>query len=149
MKRTTIKPAFVEFIPETLAEGTLFVSNRFKLAVHRCCCGCGGEVVTPLSPAQWRLRRQDERVSLTPSIGNWSLPCQSHYWIRDNAVLWERPMSAGQIARVRTRDKRDMERHVDEVNATKEAGAAGLKQGAKEEAAPPPLAARLRRWFGF
>lgn len=149
MKRTTIKPAFVEFIPETLAEGTIYVSDRFKLAVHRCCCGCGGEVVTPLSPAQWRLRLHDERVSLTPSIGNWALPCRSHYWIRDNAVLWDRPMSGGQIARVRALDKRDLELHVDAVNAIKDSGAVGPDQGAKEQAATPPLATRLRRWFGF
>lgn len=147
MKRTTIKPSFVEFIPETLSEGTLYVSDRFKIVVHRCCCGCGGEVVTPLSPAQWRMQRQGERVSMSPSIGNWSLPCQSHYWIRDNAVLWERSMSAGQIARVRARDKRDLERHVDELNAAKVAAASAEKLATKEEATAPSLAARLRRWF--
>jgi hypothetical protein len=29
-----------------------------------------------------------ETVSLDPSVGNWSLPCRSHYWIRRGAVRW-------------------------------------------------------------
>ena len=66
MKQQVLTPAFVELIPEKLDTGVLYVSERFKLAVHRCCCGCMNEVVTPLSPAEWRLKRTATRVSLTP-----------------------------------------------------------------------------------
>jgi hypothetical protein len=38
---------FVEYIPEQLEERTIYISIRFATAVHRCCCGCGREVVTP------------------------------------------------------------------------------------------------------
>jgi len=56
--------------------------------LHKCCCGCGNEVVTPLSPSDWQLTFNGETISLFPSIGNWSFPCRSHYWIRKNEVKW-------------------------------------------------------------
>lgn len=149
MKRDTITPAFVDLIPESLAEGTLYVSEQFALAVHRCCCGCGGEVVTPLSRAEWHLRRRGERISLMPSIGNWGFKCQSHYWIRDNRVLWERPMSAGQIARVRARDKGDKERHIAKVNTAKESTTREAPRQSRAEPANTSFASRVRRWFGI
>lgn len=79
---------FVEHIPDDLQERTLYVSIPFATAVHNCACGCGEEVVTPLSPTGWKLIFDGETVSLDPSIGNWSLPCESHYWIRRNRVQW-------------------------------------------------------------
>lgn len=79
---------FVEYIPNTLEEGTIYVSVAFGTVAHRCCCGCGNEVVTPLSPTDWKLTFDGQSISLYPSIGNWSFPCQSHYWIRRNRVRW-------------------------------------------------------------
>jgi hypothetical protein len=73
--------------------------------MHRCCCGCGLEVVTPLNPAKWKLLEDDGKVSLFPSIGNWSFPCQSHYWIDENKICWARGMPKWQIERVRDRDR--------------------------------------------
>ncbi|MBL6853359.1 MAG: hypothetical protein ISQ86_08225, partial [Alphaproteobacteria bacterium] len=46
---------FVEDMPEVLDPGVLYVSMRYALALHLCCCGCGREVSTPFSPAQWKL----------------------------------------------------------------------------------------------
>jgi hypothetical protein len=43
-------------------------------------------------------------VSLDPSIGNWSFPCQSHYWIRNNRIKWAPKWSREQIERGRTHD---------------------------------------------
>lgn len=79
---------FVEFVPEDLREGTLYVCIPFATVVHRCCCGCGREVVTPLAPTDWTLIFDGVSVSLHPSVGNWSFPCQSHYWIQHNRVHW-------------------------------------------------------------
>lgn len=86
MKHERITHEFVEYIPEQLTEGVVYVSIPFRTVVHRCCCGCGLEVVTPLSPTKWTLSFDGQAISLTPSIGNWSFPCQSHYWIRGNRV---------------------------------------------------------------
>lgn len=79
---------FVEFIPEEPEQGTLYISIRYKTGTHLCCCGCGNVVVTPISPTDWKLIFDGKTVSLHPSIGNWSFPCQSHYWIRNNRVIW-------------------------------------------------------------
>ena len=97
---------FVEFVPETLQPGVLYASLRYATVVHRCCCGCGMEVVTPLSPTDWSLTFDGESISLYPSIGNWNYPCQSHYWITNNSVRWARPMSPELINSGRAHDQR-------------------------------------------
>jgi hypothetical protein len=79
---------FVEFIPHELKEGTLYVCMGLATVVHKCCCGCGNEVVTPLSPSDWKLIFDGETITLHPSIGNWGFKCRSHYWIRDSRVRW-------------------------------------------------------------
>lgn len=82
----TIQHKFVEFIPEILEEETLYISIEYCTAVHKCLCGCGNEVVTPLSPTDWELIFDGKTVSLSPSIGNWSFDCKSHYFITRNKI---------------------------------------------------------------
>ena len=101
----TLRPEFVEHIPEHLDEGVLYVSIQFGTVVHRCACGCGEEVVTPLGPAEWRLIYDGRTVSLEPSIGNWSFPCRSHYWIDEGIIRWARDFSEAEIERVRQKDR--------------------------------------------
>ncbi|WP_411961259.1 DUF6527 family protein (plasmid) [Pseudomonas mandelii] len=112
MKLQKIQPVFVEFIPEKIEPGKLYISEKYETAIHKCCCGCGEEVVTPLSPAEWRLSKGPSGVSLSPSIGNWDYPCRSHYFIAENAIVWAGSMSDRQIQWVKARDQRDMERHI-------------------------------------
>jgi hypothetical protein len=71
LKLTTIKHVFVEYRPEKLEEGVVYVSIDFRTAVHNCCCGCGNLIVTPLSPVKWKLGFDGVSISLSPSIGNW------------------------------------------------------------------------------
>ncbi|MGK2955823.1 MAG: DUF6527 family protein [Solirubrobacterales bacterium] len=84
----TLKHEFVEFIPDHIEEGKLYISIQFATAVHKCCCGCGREVITPIAPTDWTLIFDGRTVSLDPSVGNWSFPCRSHYWIKRNTVRW-------------------------------------------------------------
>lgn len=77
---------FVKNIPEKIEDGTIYISIDYATAIHKCCCGCGKEVVTPLSPTDWRLTFDGKTITLYPSIGNWSFPCESHYWITNNEV---------------------------------------------------------------
>lgn len=91
----------VEYIPEELKERTLYISRTYGTAVHKCCCGCGREVVTPLSPTGWKLTFDGRSVSLYPSIGSWSLPCQSHYMIIKNKVVWAPKWSKERVERGR------------------------------------------------
>lgn len=84
--KMSLQHKFVEFIPEDVEEGLLYISIEYCTAIHKCVCGCGNEVVTPLSPTDWRLTFNGKSVTLYPSIGNWNFNCQSHYWIRNNKI---------------------------------------------------------------
>jgi hypothetical protein len=77
---------FVEFIPEEIEEGILYISIEYKTAVHQCVCGCGNKVITPITPNDWRVTFDGKTVSLYPSIGNWGFECKSHYWITNNKI---------------------------------------------------------------
>lgn len=120
LKISVVKPEFHDIIPDQLAEGVLYISERYHTAIHKCCCGCGNEVVTPLTPADWSLRKSRDTVTLYPSVGNWAFACQSHYWIRANHVVWARAFSKAQIARVRMRDKADKDAYIKHANRKKE-----------------------------
>lgn len=95
---------FVEFIPEKPEDGVLYISIEHATAVHLCCCGCGLEVVTPLTPTDWSMTFNGVAVSLSPSIGNWSFPCRSHYWIRFGRVEWAAVWTAEEVAEGRQAD---------------------------------------------
>ena len=84
---------FVKNIPEYIENGIIYISMDYATAIHKCCCGCGEEVVTPFSPTDWNLVFDGETISLYPSIGNWSFPCHSHYWITKNKVEWVKKSS--------------------------------------------------------
>ena len=98
----------VDLAPPTLEPGKLYVSRKYKAAVHICCCGCGAKVVTPLSRAEWQVEETARGVSVSPSIGN-ARPCRTHYWIRDGRVLWDRPMSDNDVNAVFLRDARSLQ----------------------------------------
>jgi hypothetical protein len=100
-----LKHEFVEFIPDKLEDGIVYVSIPYATVTHKCCCGCGTEVVTPLSPRDWKLIFDGETVSLDPSIGNWSFACKSHYWIRRNKVKWATRWSQDEIDAVRSHER--------------------------------------------
>jgi Family of unknown function (DUF6527) len=104
-----LRAEFVEFIPEPLQPGVIYVSRRYSTASHLCCCGCGLETVTPLNAAKWNLTERGGLVSLWPSVGNWNFPCQSHYIIRNGRVVWAAKLSPGMIAEVKSLDHRDAE----------------------------------------
>lgn len=143
MTRTDrLRCEFVDFIPENLEAGTLYVSRRYATASHLCCCGCGLEVVTPLNPAKWHLVERVGTVSLTPSVGNWSFPCKSHYWIKNNTVRWAGAISPDQIAAVKQRDRRDAE-----LLAPKPISRSGGFRKSVGVLIASTLR-RLRRWFG-
>ena len=95
----------VDTIPRTVDDGVLYVSHEYATAVHKCCCGCGHEVVTPLGPTDWKVEIDGDAVSVYPSIGNWSLACRSHYWIERGRISWAAQWSQAQIDYGRYRDR--------------------------------------------
>jgi len=110
-RQANLRHAYVEYIPEKLESGVLYISRKYRTASHLCCCGCDSKVVTPLNPAKWKLTDHGQTVSLFPSIGNWSFPCKSHYWIDHGRIRWASEMSERQIANVRRNDMLAAEQH--------------------------------------
>ena len=83
-----IKLVRVHYMPKALEPGLLYVSVEFGSALHLCACGCGTKVSTPLGPSEWTLQETASGPSLNPSVGNWQIPCKSHYWIRGGEIVW-------------------------------------------------------------
>jgi hypothetical protein len=85
---TQVRHKFIELLPKTLEEGVLYISYKYKGMAHLCFCGCHRKVMTPLSPTGWSVAFDGRAVTVSPSIGNWNLPCHSHYWIRHGSIEW-------------------------------------------------------------
>jgi hypothetical protein len=105
MRLQRLEHRFVATMPDRLEPGILYICMEYGTAVHSCCCGCGAEVVTPFTPTDWKMTFDGESVSLWPSVGNWNLPCRSHYFIDRGRVRGAGPWSDAQVAAERQRDK--------------------------------------------
>lgn len=105
MRQMRLEPRFLLHIPETLEPGVLYVSIEYATAVHSCCCGCGEEIVTPITPTDWSLTYNGDNVSLWPSVGNWNMKCRSHYFLHRGRVIEAEPWSDKRIENERIRDK--------------------------------------------
>ena len=78
----------VHRVPDHLCPGIIYVCFDCNLVAHLCACGCGEKVILPIDPDCWSVKYDGETVSLAPSIGNFQFPCMSHYWIKENRVIW-------------------------------------------------------------
>lgn len=105
MRHDRVEHRFVKHVPEVLEPGVLYVSMEYATAVHSCCCGCGEEVVTPLTPTDWKMTFDGETISLWPSIGNWNFRCRSHYVIDRSQVRESLRWTDEQVAAGRNRDR--------------------------------------------
>lgn len=78
----------VEFMPDVIEDGIIYVSDRFELAIHLCACGCGVKTVTPFNkPDGWDLSRDVNGITLRPSIGNMNIcPNRAHYYVSDGKI---------------------------------------------------------------
>lgn len=135
-KPTTLTFKFADAIPAKLEEGKLYISLEYATAVHKCCCGCGKEVVTPLAPTDWKMTYDGETVSLYPSIGNWSFACRSHYWIDRSTVRWASQWTDEQITAGRMRDRFAKNRYFSTDKAL---------PGSDEEAHEKPITGLLQK----
>ena len=138
-----IKHRFVTSIPATIEAGVLYISPDDSTAKHKCCCGCGYAVVTPLSPTDWELEFDGKTVTLDPSIGYWRYPCQSHYYIRKNKVIWVGRMSKAEIARGRELDRRAKAAYYRNDGTVSDSPSVEAQTAAK----PISFLERVRRWF--
>lgn len=111
IRYTQLTHKFVRNIPVSVEPGILYISVEYATAIHICCCGCGEEVVTPLTPTDWALTFDGDTVSIWPSIGNWSFACRSHYVIERSKVIEAGPWSENRIGYGRLQDKLAKERY--------------------------------------
>lgn len=115
MKRTKpqrpMRHAFVTHMPpkDKLEQDVLYISLDHRTILHKCACGCGSEVSTPLSPNDWSITFNGQSISLWPSVGNWSFPCRSHYVIKNGMIMWAEDWSDEKVkeARKADQDKRE------------------------------------------
>jgi hypothetical protein len=138
-----LEPLFVETVPEDLDEGVLYVSMEFRTTIHLCACGCGQQVTLPLRRSAWSLTYNGEAITMRPSVGNWSFPCQSHYWIRDGHINWAGRWTPTQIEQGRQRtlaERRPTDNHevVDPSPAGRRRGSRGWVRLARRT---------IRDWF--
>jgi hypothetical protein len=117
MRTARFKHELADSFPEKLQAGILYVAKDGDVAGHLCACGCGREVITPLSSTDWSIAVDRLGATLDPSIGNWAFPCRSHYIISDGEVVWAGEMSAKSIARGRQRDKSRKQTYYKDLNA--------------------------------
>lgn len=91
-KLSELKPLFVEFISSDIEEGVLYISEEYESAVHLCACGCRQKTVTPpLGIGGWTLEKDNGKVTLRPSIGNFiheEPNYHAHYYITNNKIEW-------------------------------------------------------------
>jgi hypothetical protein len=109
----------VHYVPRNLEPGKLYVSEEFGAAVHLCACGCGSKVSTPLGATEWALEETEKGPKLTPSVGNWQLPCKSHYWIKNGTIVWSGEWTASQIAAGRRAEENRRRDYFDNLDRTR------------------------------
>ncbi len=100
-----LTPEFVDTMPDSLEDGIIYISQKYRIALHRCACGCGEEVSTPLGPTEFTVRMDADLVTVWPSIGNHDYPCKSHYVIDRGMIVWAGAMSRQDIEKGRAYDR--------------------------------------------
>lgn len=88
-----LRPVFVEVLPpfDSIKDGDLWISHKHRTVNLRCPCGCGELTVLSLHPSRWHVYFDGKSVSLKGPTGGsvWaSSGCGSHYFIRNNTVVW-------------------------------------------------------------
>ncbi len=100
-----LRAEFVETMPNALEDGVIYISEKYRVALHNCCCGCGEEVSTPIGPTEYSIAMVDGDVTVEPSIGNHDFPCRSHYVIERGSIVWAGAMSRRAIKAGRAHDR--------------------------------------------
>lgn len=87
MRKKKLKHLFVDSIPASLQDGVVYVCLKHNIVSHLCACGCGHRIDTPIDIDEWKLLYNGKGISLLPSIGNWDIPCHSHYFITNDVAV--------------------------------------------------------------
>lgn len=88
MKTRVFEYQFVDLMPMNIEKGIFYISIPYKIAKHQCACGCGKIIDLIIDEDFWSITFHGNSISVYPSIGNWNIPCKSHYFIRKSKVVW-------------------------------------------------------------
>jgi len=92
--RRVVFVASTSLVPRSLGKDLYVVGPRTtpKWAFLQCPCGCGDRIDVNLSRSRqpsWELHvDHDGRITLNPSLWRPVGTCRSHFWIRQNHVVW-------------------------------------------------------------
>jgi hypothetical protein len=92
IKRVIIVESMTD-VPARLASNFYVVRRAGfdRRAVFNCPCNCGRRIDLNLVKSQgpnWSLAIKNGKATLNPSVWLRDEPCQSHFFIRDNKVMW-------------------------------------------------------------
>lgn len=85
LKRVAVTFEKVDYMPSVseMKDGVIYISDKYAISGHKCLCGCGELTIMPISPGEWNYQiDESNRLSIRPSVGNYQLPCKSHYIIQ-------------------------------------------------------------------
>jgi hypothetical protein len=103
-------------MPKELEPGKLYFSEEFGVSGHLCACGCGNKIILPIGPVEWSITAEGDKPTLHPSVGNWELPCKSHYWIENGVVEWSTEWSEEQVIAGRVAEERRRKLYFDNLS---------------------------------
>lgn len=94
-----IKPVLVMELPKSVNDmkhGILYLKHNEDdtyESFHLCPCGCGEPVYLLYGGKGWNITlsingRGLKSVTISPSVGCFDFPCKSHYFIRENKIIW-------------------------------------------------------------
>lgn len=74
-------------------DGVFYIEDSTPYMAYKCPCGCGNVSMLTrnrdgYSGQCWRLEEREGKVSLSPSVLSSGFACKSHYFIRDNKIIW-------------------------------------------------------------
>ena len=65
-----------------IEENVIYITDEYGTSSHKCLCGCGELTVLPLGKGEWSYQIDaNDKLFMQPSVGNYQLPCKSHYII--------------------------------------------------------------------
>lgn len=106
----------VTSFPDNFEPDCLYFSEEYEIAGHFCPCGCESKIITPINSSEWSLSVTEDKPTLHPSLGNWELPCKSHYWIKNGNIIWAGAWSKHEIEEGRIDEEIRRKQYYSELN---------------------------------
>jgi hypothetical protein len=89
LKRIDVSFRKVQYMPSLseMEESVIYISDEYGVSGHKCMCGCGSKTIMPIGKGEWNYDiHSNGKISMSPSVGNYQLPCKSHYIIQNGGA---------------------------------------------------------------